>query len=83
MSATHTPAATVQSNPLTLHDFIRAGAAAFDELDLARPYERVNSHRFAVLIDKLCAELGTDMFDNFVEVVAQLEKTPKFIRFCI
>jgi hypothetical protein len=29
------------------------------------------------LIDKLCAELGTDMFDDFVEVVAQLEKTPQ------
>jgi hypothetical protein len=70
MSATQTPTEPVQSTLLGLHEFICAGAAAFDELDLARPYERVNSHRFGVLIDKLCAELGTDMFDDFVEIVA-------------
>jgi hypothetical protein len=67
----------VQSTLLGLHEFIRAGAAEFNELDLARPYERVNNHRFAVFIDKLCAELGTEMFDDFVEVVAQLGKTPQ------
>jgi hypothetical protein len=67
----------VQSTLLGLHEFIRAGAAEFNELDLARPYERINSHRFAVFIDKLCAELGTDMFVDFVEVVAQLGKNPQ------